>query len=79
MTILNPAPAAELSAELLSLCEIVIPNEYEIELLGGVSRLQEAGVKTVIVTKGAAGIDIYHEECEELPSFADPGRHHRSR
>ncbi|MGB0148958.1 MAG: ribokinase, partial [Ilumatobacteraceae bacterium] len=70
MTILNPAPAAELSAELLSLCDIVIPNEHEIELLGGVSRLQEAGVKTVIVTKGAAGIDIYHEGVrEQLPSF----------
>ena len=70
MTILNPAPAAELSAELLSLCDIVIPNEHEIELLGGVSRLQEAGVKTVIVTRGAAGIDIHHEGASQrLPSF----------
>ena len=70
MTILNPAPAAELSAELLSLCDIVIPNEHEIELLGGVSRLQGAGVRTVIVTRGAAGIDIYHQGTgQRLPSF----------
>ncbi len=70
MTILNPAPAAELSTELLALCDIVIPNEHEIELLGGVSRLQEAGVGTVIVTKGAAGIDIHHQGMtQRLPSF----------
>ena len=70
ITILNPAPAGELSEELLSLCDIVIPNEHEIELLGGVSRLQEAGVKTVIVTRGAAGIDIYHQgRSQRLPSF----------
>ncbi len=69
-TILNPAPAAELSAELLSLCDIVIPNEHEIELLGGVSRLQGAGVRTVIVTRGAAGIEIYHQgRGQRLPSF----------
>lgn len=70
MAILNPAPAADLNPELLSLCDIVIPNEHEIELLGGVSRLQEAGVETVIVTKGAAGIDIHHQGLSQhLPSF----------
>lgn len=70
MTILNPAPAGELSTELLALCDIVIPNEHEIELLGGVSRLQEAGVDTVIVTKGAAGVDIHHQGLNQrLPSF----------
>ncbi len=70
MTILNPAPAAKLSPELLSLCDIVIPNEHEIGLLGGVSRLQEAGVETVIVTKGAAGIDIHRQgTSQRLSSF----------
>lgn len=70
ITILNPAPAAKLSPELLSLCDIVIPNEHEIELLGGVSRLQEAGIETVIVTKGAAGIDIHHQgTSQRLSSF----------
>ena len=70
MTILNPAPAAELSPELMSLCDIVIPNEHEIKLLGGVSRLQESGVETIIVTKGATGIDIHHQGMtQRLPSF----------
>jgi ribokinase len=70
MTILNPAPAAELSPELMSLCDIVIPNEHEIELLGGVSKLQESGVETIIVTKGATGIDIHHRGMtQRLPSF----------
>ena len=70
MTILNPAPAADLSPELLGLCDIVIPNEHEVELLGGVSRLREAGVETVIVTKGAAGIDIHRRGIlQSLPSF----------
>ena len=58
-TILNPAPAAQLDRTLLSLCDIVIPNEHEVELLGGVPALHAAGVMTVIVTRGAKGIDLH--------------------
>ena len=35
--ILNPAPAMTLSSEILALCDVVIPNEHEVEILGGVA------------------------------------------
>lgn len=65
--ILNPAPATELSDELLSGVDIITPNETEAELLTGikVEGEQEArkaaevlharGIKTVIITLGSAG------------------------
>lgn len=58
ITILNPAPAADLPSELLGLCDIIIPNEHEVELLGGAEQLLAAGVGTVIVTLGSRGIDL---------------------
>ena len=56
ITILNPAPAQQLPASLLECCDIVVPNEHEVELLGGVDHLHSAGVETVIVTLGADGV-----------------------
>jgi ribokinase len=57
-TILNPAPATELPIELLALCDIVVPNEHEVVLLGGVKGLFDAGVATVVTTRGEHGIEI---------------------
>ena len=57
-TVLNPAPARELPAELLALCDVVIPNEHEVELLGGAMALLDRGVGTVITTRGAAGVTV---------------------
>ena len=57
-TILNPAPATALPAELLALTDIIIPNEHEVELIGGVEALRDAGISTVVVTKGARGVDV---------------------
>jgi ribokinase len=57
-TILNPAPAAPLPDELLRLVDLVVPNEHEIELIGGIDALLAGGVRTVIVTKGAAGVEV---------------------
>jgi ribokinase len=59
-TVLNPAPAPPggLPDVLLARCEIVVPNEHEVELLGGVDRLLAAGVGTVIVTRGADGVTV---------------------
>ncbi len=57
-TVLNPAPARELPAELLALCDVVIPNEHEVELLGGAMALLDRGVGTVIITRGAAGVTV---------------------
>ena len=53
--ILNPAPAQALPHSLLGVVDIITPNEHEVELLGGVSKLQSLGVKTVIVTQGEKG------------------------
>lgn len=58
ITILNPAPAAPLSPALLSLCDIVVPNQTELAQLGGPSALLDAGVTTIVTTLGARGIRI---------------------
>lgn len=67
LTILNPAPAAELEDELLSKVDILVPNETELELLSGIRIQNEAdleraagllidkGVQELIVTLGSKG------------------------
>ena len=65
--ILNPAPARELSDELLKNVDIITPNEIELSMLSGVDivttddyikaskHLIDRGVKNVIVTRGEKG------------------------
>lgn len=67
MIILNPAPARQIDHKLMSLVDIIIPNETEMALLTSCSvdtldeivyaagKLLEFGVKNVIVTMGAKG------------------------
>lgn len=67
-TILNPAPAAELSDEMLALCDYVTPNESEAEGITGISvetpddaaraadALLARGVGAAIITLGAQGV-----------------------
>ena len=57
-TILNPAPAMTLSSEILALCDVVIPNEHEVEILGGVAELLRLGARAVVVTLGARGAKL---------------------
>ncbi len=71
-TILNPAPAAPLVPELVATCDIVVPNEHELDALGGVERLLGAGIGTVIVTLGERGVEIFRHDANSsstLPSF----------
>ena len=56
-TILNPAPATALPNELLTVTDVIVPNEHEIELVGGVESLLNRGPSTVIVTRGASGAE----------------------
>ena len=56
--VLNPAPATSLSAELLTLCDIAVPNEMESASLGGTNALLQLGVTTVITTLGERGAEI---------------------
>ena len=57
VTVLNPAPARPDLGDLLAWCDVVVPNEHEVELLGGPRSLLAAGVGDVVVTRGAAGVD----------------------
>ncbi len=64
LTVLNPAPAADLDDDLLALTDVLVPNEHEAATLVGhdapfadlaVELQSESGVRTVIVTAGADG------------------------
>ena len=57
-TVLNPAPAQPLSAELISVCDVIIPNEHEVEILGGVDSLFALGAKAIVVTLGSRGAEL---------------------
>lgn len=66
--VLNPAPARELPDELLSLVDIITPNETEAEKLTGIGVesdddaanaarvLHAKGIRTVIITLGSRGV-----------------------
>jgi len=76
--ILNPAPATELSGELLQNLYLITPNETEAELLTGMkvtdehsalkaaSILHEKGVEVVIITMGAAGAFLLEDGKSEV-------------
>lgn len=64
-TILNPAPAAGLPSELLAATSVVVPNEHELELLGGRNKLSASGIETLLVTRGSAGVDVHTQDHSE--------------
>ena len=80
-TILNPAPAAELPAELLSLTDILIPNEVEAGMLLGrpvktladaqaaAAALLKLGPDIVVLTLGARGalLAVADSEPQHIP------------
>lgn len=79
--ILNPAPARNLSNELLSHLYMLVPNETEAEILSGVKVTDEEkarkaseiiaakGVEKVVVTMGAKGAFIREAEgCTLVPT-----------
>lgn len=71
--VLNPAPAAKLSDELLKKISIITPNQKEAEMLTGIkvsdqssakqaaNFLHDKGIETVIITMGAMGAFVFHE------------------
>jgi ribokinase len=70
-TILNPAPAAQLNRSVLQLCDVIMPNQHEVALLGGATSLLESGVSIVVITLGARGIKIVTKDGElQIPPFA---------
>ena len=59
VTVLNPAPAMPVPASLLALCDVLTPNEHEVELLGGVDHQRSLGARAVIVTQGSRGATVH--------------------
>ena len=71
ITILNPAPAADLPKEVFEVCDYITPNETEAEVITGLPVRNEAeaesaaqylaglGVKTPIVTMGEQGAFLF--------------------
>lgn len=59
ITVLNPAPAQMIGGEILQWCDVVVPNEHEVELLGGVAHLLALGARAVVVTLGSNGADLH--------------------
>lgn len=69
-SLFNPAPATREAVRLLSLADLVTPNESETELLTGIypdsernskraiARLRELGARGVVITRGAQGCDV---------------------
>ncbi len=72
--ILNPAPAAVLSAELLSHSHVITPNATEASMISGINvlgletakqaaaRLRQMGVGNVVITMGGAGALVLEGE-----------------
>jgi len=73
-TILNPAPAKKIDKDLISLSDIIIPNETETELITGINPKDEKdikrageflikqGAKYVVITLGERGAAIISKE-----------------
>jgi ribokinase len=58
VTVLNPAPYKSLTGEILSLVDVIVPNETESAACGGTQVLLDSGVKTVVTTLGEKGAQI---------------------
>jgi ribokinase len=56
--VLNPAPAQPLPDELLATVDVVIANETEVDMLGGIDVLRTR-VHTVVATLGADGLTLH--------------------
>lgn len=77
ITILNPAPAADLPASMIALCDYVTPNESEAEALTGIKvgtpedaaraaqALLDQGAGAAIITLGENGC-LYHDGTEPV-------------
>lgn len=62
--ILNPAPANVEIKPYLKYCDLVTPNETEIEIMGGYKNVLE-NVDKILVTLGSKGFQIITKECSK--------------
>jgi ribokinase len=75
-TLFNPAPARELPTELLTLTDLLTPNESELRSLAGVDArvpldevarqvMQRHGLPRLLVTRGSAGCSLFRRDQPE--------------
>ena len=57
-TVLNPAPAVGLPADVIAACDVIVPNETEETVLGGAENLLALGSRAVVLTLGARGARV---------------------
>lgn len=64
--ILNPAPARPVDGRVLRRCDVLTPNEHEVDVLckaigapGQPEALLDTGVENLIITRGAHGASLY--------------------
>lgn len=81
--IFNPAPAGEISKELLAGCELITPNYGEAKCLAGFSSeedppikafgdfFREVGIRKGIITMGGRGVMVIEDgECVRVPALS---------
>jgi len=81
LTVLNPAPAVQLSEEIIQNVDVITPNETELRILLGLApddptptrelahRLKNLGVKNIIITMGEEGsLVLTQTEEVQIPS-----------
>ena len=66
IVVLNPSPAIKLDKEFLSYIDILIPNETEINIIGGIDYVFDCGVKNIILTLGKKGCELITKENNEI-------------
>jgi ribokinase len=73
LTILNPAPAAELEPDLLAATDVLVPNEHEASVLAGREGspsdlagwlLRDLELRVVVVTAGMAGAFVAEQDAD---------------
>ena len=77
LTLLNPSPPVQLSPNILSLVDFLVPNEWEAQYLTGIKmrgkedirkmgeRLLDMGTRNVVITLGPQGL-FFNDESEEI-------------
>lgn len=66
IVVLNPSPAIKLDKEFLSYIDILIPNETEINIIGGIDYVFSCGVKNIILTLGKKGCKLITKENNKI-------------
>ncbi len=63
--ILNPSPAVRLDEDFLGCVNILVPNETEIEIVGGIDYVLGCGVEHIVLTLGSKGCELISKDTRE--------------